>query len=133
MNKSIPNRASGDKRRHAPIVPLLAVQATPNGEKEREDFFLSFNRELMAVEVAKYLEDVLGLDVASCEQIPFLPGGERGPSTFYVRCFCLRAHMTEAYNFALNVCIEFDRALIDKGLLPASKHGPDFAPAKDYL
>jgi hypothetical protein len=131
--KSIPNRASGDKRRHAPIVPLLTVQATPGGKNEREDFFISFKRELMAYEMAKYLDGVLGLDVAFAEQIPFLPGGERGPSSFYVRCFCLRVHAIEAYNFALNVCIEFDSALIDKGLLPASKHGPGFAPAKDYL
>lgn len=133
MEQNIPQSAKAGKTGNAPTVPLLAVQIPPAGEEEgRKDFFVEFEREMMAVEIAVYLDEVLGLEVATCEHFPFLPGGVRGKSKFYVRCFCLPAHMTEAYNFALNVCIEFDRALVDAGLQKPSKYGPDFAPAKDY-
>lgn len=89
-------------------------------------------REKVAFEIASYLADVLDIEASTQHRTVISPTGEEF-HFHIVRAICTNEEMEKAGAEGFMACVNFDRQLIEAGLLPEWKNGPNVIPVKDYL
>jgi len=96
------------------------------------DFRVLCQREMMAFEMARYLADELDIEATVQEATRFASPESEEVTTFQVSASCTLEQMQEAARFALFECIEFDRGLIDAGVLPEWETGRNIIPSRVF-